>query len=79
MSMVVNLKNQIKVSLLCIKYALMREMLNKITFLANIIFMVLNNATFIIEWIILYSLKENVGGYSFNQVLLLWGDRKSVV
>lgn len=73
MSMVVNLKNQIKVSLLCIKYALMREMLNKITFLANIIFMVLNNATFIIEWIILYSLKENVGGYSFNQVLLLWG------
>ncbi len=73
MSMVVNLKNQIKVSLLSIKYALMREMLNKTTFLTNIIFMVLNNATFIIEWLVLYSLKDNVGGYSFLEVLLLWG------
>ena len=34
-------KNQIKVSLVTIKYALMREMLNKVTFLTNIIFMIL--------------------------------------
>ena len=66
-------KNQIKVSFLSIKYALLREMLNKTTFITNIIFMILNNASFIIQWIILYSLKENVGGYTFDQVLLLWG------
>jgi len=65
-------KNQFKVSLLATKYAIMKEMLNKTTFLTNIIFMILNNASFIIQWIILYSLKDSVGGYTFQQVLLLW-------
>lgn len=71
--MLTAVKNQIKVIFLSIKYALEREMLNKVTFFSNIIFMILNNACFIVQWIILYSLKENVGGYSFKQVLLLWG------
>ena len=71
--MLMVVKNQIKVSFLSIKYALLREMLNKTTFITNILFMILNNASFIIQWIILYSLKENVGGYTFDQVLLLWG------
>ena len=66
-------KNQFKILLLSVKYALMREMLNKVTFITNIIFMILNNASFIIQWIVLYSLKENIGGYTFKQVLLLWG------
>ena len=67
------LKNQIKVSFLSVKYALMRELLNKATFIMNVTFMIINNSTFIIQWVILYSLKENVGGYTFKQVLLLWG------
>lgn len=71
--MLMAVKNQIKVSLLSVKYALMREMLNKGTFLTNVIFMILNNACFIVQWIILYSLKDDVGGYTFKQVLLLWG------
>ena len=71
--MLMAVKNQFKVFLLSVKYALMREMLNKTTFITNILFMILNNASFIIQWIILYSLKDNVGGYEFNQVLLLWG------
>lgn len=66
-------KNQLKVSLLSVKYALMREMLNKTTFLTNIVFMILNNASFIIQWMILYAIKDDVGGYTFKQVLLLWG------
>lgn len=66
-------KNQIKVAILSTKYAIQREMLNKFTFISNIIFMILNNACFIVQWIILYSLKSNVGGYSFKQILLLWG------
>ncbi len=71
--MLTEAKNQIKVMILSIKYALQREMLNKISFFSNIIFMVLNNACFIIQWIILYAIKDNVGNYSFKQVLLLWG------
>lgn len=65
-------RNQIKVSLLSIKYALMKEMLNKTTFITNVIFMILNNASFIVQWIVLFSLKENFGNYTLKQVLLLW-------
>ena len=65
-------KNQLKVTIKSIKYGLMREMLNKTSFIMNITFMILNNASFIIQWLIIYSLREDVGGYTFNQVLLLW-------
>ena len=71
--MLMEVKNQIKVALLSTKYALQREMLNKVTFIFNILFMIINNACFIVQWIILYSIKEEVGGYSLKQVLLLWG------
>ena len=65
-------KNQLRVTVKTIKYGLMREMINKTSFIMNILFMILNNASFIIQWIVIYSLKEDVGGYAFNQVLLLW-------
>ena len=65
-------KNQLKVTMKTIKYGLMREMINKASFIMNIAFMILNNASFIIQWIVIYSLKEDVGGYTFNQILLLW-------
>lgn len=71
--MLTAVKNQIKISLLSVKYAIMREMLNKTTFITNVIFMILNNASFIIQWLILFSLKDSVGGYTLKQVLLLWG------
>ena len=60
--MLTEAKNQIRVTHQSIKYALQREMLNKVTFISNIIFMILNNACFIVQWIILYSLKDEVGG-----------------
>ena len=64
--MLTAVKNQLKVNLLSVKYSLMREMLNKTTFLMNIIFMILNNASFIIQWIILFSLRDNIGGYQLK-------------
>lgn len=71
--MLMEVKNQFKIMFLSTKYALQREMLNKVTFISNVLFMILNNASFIIQWVILYSLKEEVGGYTLKQVLLLWG------
>lgn len=71
--MLMEVKNQFKVTFLAIKYGIMREMLNKSTFIINIIFMIINNATFLIQWLVLYSLKNDIGGYTFKQVLLLWG------
>ena len=71
--MLQEVKNQLRVTMKTIKYGLMREMINKTSFIINIAFMILNNASFIIQWIVIYSIKEDVGGYTFNQVLLLWG------
>ncbi len=65
-------KNQVKIMLLQVKYNLMREMTNSVTFVMNVVFMILNNATFIVQWIILFSLKDNFGGYGLSDVLLLW-------
>lgn len=66
-------KNQCRVCMLSIKYNIMREMLNKVTFLTNICFMMINNATFIVQWVILFNIKGDVGGYDMKEIMLLWG------
>ena len=71
--MLMAVKNQFRITLLSIKYALMREMLNKASFITNIVFMILNNASFLIQWIVLFSIKEDIGGFTMKQVFLLWG------
>ena len=76
--MLMAVKNQFKITLLSIKYAIMREMLNKTTFITNVVFMILNNSSFLIQWIVLFSLKKSIGGYTLKQVLLLWGIAASV-
>ena len=70
--MLMAVKNQIKVMFLSIKYNLMKEMTNRVTFITNVLFMILNNATFIVQWIILFSLKDNFGGYLMEDIILLW-------
>ena len=44
----------------------------------HILFMILNNASFILQWIILFSIKDEIGGYTIKEVLLLWGLAASV-
>ena len=67
------IKKELKIMMLSIRYSIMREMLNKFTFFSNVIFMVLNNASFIFEWIVLFSIRNDIGGYGFKEVMLLWG------
>jgi ABC-2 type transport system permease protein len=71
--MLMAVKNQCKVILLSVKYNIMKEMTNRITFLTNVGFMMLNNATFIIQWLLLFHLKKEIGGYALNDVMVLWG------
>lgn len=71
--MLTEVKNQIKVILLSVRYNIMREMTNQVTFLTNVSFMILNNATFIIQWIILFHLKKRIGGYDLGDIMILWG------
>ena len=70
--MLMEVKKEFKSAFLAVKYNIMREMLNPVTFITNVTFMILNNASFIVQWIILYSIKDSIGGYSFSQVMLLW-------
>ncbi|MBQ9071934.1 MAG: ABC-2 family transporter protein [Bacilli bacterium] len=70
--MLTEAKKELKFIFLSIKYNLAREMTNKVAFLTNIIFMILNNAAFLIEWIIFFSIKDNIGGYYLKDVILLW-------
>lgn len=71
--MLTEVKNQTKVIFLSVRYNIMREMTNRVTFLTNISFMILNNATFIIQWLLLFHLKKRIGGYNFSDIMLLWG------
>lgn len=71
--MLTGAKNQLRVCLLSIKYNMMREMVNKVTFLTNVCFMIVNNASILVQWFILFRLREEVGGYTMREILLLWG------
>lgn len=71
--MLTAVKQQLRVCLLSFKYNMMREMVNKVTFLTNVCFMVLNNASILVQWFILFRLREDVGGYTFREILFLWG------
>lgn len=71
--MLTAVKNQLHVSNISFKYALMRGMLNKATFFSDVFFMILNNSCMIFQWIVLFNLKHDIGGYNLKEVLLLWG------
>ena len=62
-----------RVCALSVKYNIMREMVNKVNFLTNVGFMVLNNATFLVQWMILLRMRGDVGGYTMREIMLLWG------
>ena len=66
-------KNEIRVMLLTLKYNIMREMLNRGTFILSVIMMILNNASFIVQWLIMFTIKDDFGGLDLHSVMLLWG------
>lgn len=71
--MLMAVKNQVRICLLSIKYNIMREMINKVTFVMNVLFMMINNATILVQWFILFRVREDIGGYTMKEIMLLWG------
>ncbi len=49
-----------------------KEWQYKQSFFMQILMMILNDAFFIIQWKLIFSLVDNIGGYGFNEVMLLW-------
>lgn len=54
------------------KLNLKKEYQYKSSFFMQIIMMVLNDLFFIIQWFIIFKLVDNIGGYGFNETMLLW-------
>ena len=70
--MLTEAKNNLKIMRISFKYNLMKQMENKVAFLTSVIMMIFNNASFIIQWITIFSIREFIGGYSFKDVMLFW-------
>ena len=70
--MLTAVKGNLKIMLLSIKYNLMKCMENNVAFLTSVVMMIFNNATFIIQWLTIFAVKETIGGYTLNDVMLFW-------
>lgn len=70
--MLTAVKGNLKIMFLSIKYNLMKCMENNVAFATSVIMMIFNNATFIIQWLTIFAIKETIGGYTLNNVMLFW-------
>ncbi len=51
---------------------LKKEAKYKSSFFIQIFAMVLNDALFIVQWVIIFSFIDDIAGFGFNEVMLLW-------
>ncbi|MBO5884463.1 MAG: ABC-2 family transporter protein [Clostridia bacterium] len=65
-------KNNLKLIFSYYKLNLKKEWKYKTSFFMQIIMMILNDLFFIIQWFIIFQLVDNIGGYGFNETMLLW-------
>ena len=70
--MLTAVKGNLKIMFLSVKYNLMKCMENNVAFMTSVFMMIFNNATFIIQWLTIFAVKESIGGYSLNDVMLFW-------
>jgi len=65
-------KNNLKLIFSYFKLNLKKEWKYKSSFFMQIFMMILNDAFFIIQWYIIFQLVDDIGGYGFNETMLLW-------
>lgn len=65
-------KNNLKLIFNYLKLNVKKEWKYKSSFFMQIIMMILNDFFFIIQWYIIFKLVDNIGGYGFNETMLLF-------
>ncbi len=65
-------KNNLKLIFSYFKLNIKKEWKYKPAFFMQISTMILNDLFFIIQWVIIFQLVDNIGGYGFDEVMLLW-------
>lgn len=71
--MLTEAKRHLRFMFTCMRYNLAREMENRGAFIAQVVGMMANNAIMLLQWVILFSFTDVIGGYGFKDVVLLWG------
>lgn len=66
-------KKNIKLIFDYFKLNIKKEWQYKTSFIMQVVTMILNDLFFIIQWLIIFSLVDNIGGYGFKETMLLWG------
>ena len=64
--------NNLKLIFSYFKLNMLKELEYKTSFILKVIMMILNDAFFIIQWYIIFNLVDNIGGYGFNETMMLW-------
>ena len=65
-------KNNLKMIFSYFRLNVKKEWKYKTSFFMQIAMMILNDLFFIIQWYIIFQLVDNIGGYGFNETMLLW-------
>ncbi len=65
-------KNNFRYIFSCFKLNMKKEYQYKSSFFMQMITMILNDLFFIIQWVIIFSIVDNIGGYGFDETMLLW-------
>ena len=66
-------KNNLKLIFSYFKLNLKKEYKYKASFFMQMSMMILNDLFFIIQWLIVFDLIDNIGGYGFNETIMLFG------
>lgn len=64
--------NNLKLIFSYFKLNIKKEWKYKTSFFLQILMMILNDLFFIIQWYIIFQIVDNIGGYGFNETLLLF-------
>lgn len=70
--MLMEVKRNLKLIAMYFKFNLSASMEYRASFLTQTFGMIINNASFIFFWWILFENVESIGGYGFEQVMTLW-------
>lgn len=65
-------KNNLKLIFSYLKINVRKEWKYKASFFMQIAMMILNDLFFIIQWYIIFKLVDSIGGYGFNETMMLW-------
>ena len=71
--MLMAVKNNLKLIFSYFILNIKKEWKYKASFFMQLIMMIVNDLFFIIQWVIIFNLVDNIGGYGFNETMLLWG------